>query len=76
MSLTLDEDLGVISISVPAETNCLCAFSFLETAQVEAKIFVVKVNGGNSRVLWLELLVGIKYCDVNDSVSPASWGGR
>jgi hypothetical protein len=72
MSLTLDEDLGDIGISVPAETNCLCTFCLLEATQIELKIFIVKINGSNGRIFRLELFVGIKYCDSNDPVRAFS----
>jgi hypothetical protein len=61
VGLTLDKDLGVISISVPAETDCLCAFCLLEAAQIEFEVFVIKIDGCDSRVFSFELLVRIKY---------------
>ena len=72
MSLTLNENLGNIGISVPPETNCLSTFCFLEATQIEFEVFIVKINGCNGRVLRLKLLVRIKYCNMvnSDDANP------
>jgi hypothetical protein len=64
--LTLNENLSVVDIPVPAEANCLCTFRLLEAAQIEIKIFVVKINRCNSRVFEFKLLVRIKDCDIDE----------
>lgn len=63
MGFTLDENGGDVHAAVPAETHGFRAFVFAETAEVEVKVAVVIVDGGDGGVLFFEFLVGIEDQD-------------
>ena len=67
MCLALDENLGDIDVSIPAEANGLCAFRLFEAAKVKVKIFIVKVNGRDGCVFGLKFLVRVEYCKIKGS---------
>ena len=70
----------VVDITIPPESNGLCSFGLLQTAQIKVKIFVVEINGGdsyptqenNERTLKTENSIGATY--LNPSVQTPYQG--